>query len=270
MKKFVLIVLTIVSITLLTGCQKEDPSVIKVGASPLPHAAILEQAKPLLKEKGYTLEIIEFSDYVLPNVALTNNEIIANFFQHEPYLNRYNNENNTSIVKAASIHIEPIGIYSKAYESLTEVKEGDTVLMSNSLSDQGRLLNLLVEAGLITLKQGVKPFDATLDDIDQNLKNLDIKATIAPEMLGLAYQNNEAELILINTNFALNINLSPSKDALILELANQTNPYSNILAVNESDLDDPRVIALIEVLKSLEIQAWIEEEFEGNVVPVIN
>lgn len=270
MKKIYSIIVLALFGLLLTGCQKEDPNVIKVGASPLPHAAILEYAKPLLKEKGYKLEIIEFSDYVLPNIALTNKEIIANFFQHEPYLNKYNNDNNTDIVKAASIHIEPIGIYSKVYQSLTEVKAGDKVLMSNSVSDQGRLLNLLVEAGLITLKTGVKPFDATIDDIDQNIKNLVIDASISPEMLGLAYQNNEAALILINTNFALNINLSPSTDALILEQATQTNPYSNIIAVLEENLSDPRVVALIEVLKSLEVQAWIETEFDGNVVPVIN
>ena len=155
------------------------------------------------------------------------------------------------------------------YNSLTEVKDGDKVLMSNSISDQGRLLNLLVEAGLITLKEGIKPFEATIDDIDKNFKNLDIDASVAPEILGLAYKNNEAELILINTNFALNIGLSPATDALILELANQTNPYANIIAVLEKNLTDKRVIALVDVLKSLEIQTWIETHFDGNVVPVL-
>lgn len=269
MKKIIGFILIVLSVFIVSGCQKNDEFVIKVGASPLPHSLILEQAKPLLKEKGYTLKIIEFSDYILPNLALSNQEIIANFFQHEPYLDNYNNTYKTSIKKAAAIHIEPIGIYSKVYNSLTEVKDGDKVLMSNSISDQGRLLNLLVEAGLITLKEGIKPFEATIDDIDKNFKNLDIDASVAPEILGLAYKNNEAELILINTNFALNIGLSPATDALILELANQTNPYANIIAVLEKNLTDKRVIALVDVLKSLEIQTWIETHFDGNVVPVL-
>lgn len=269
MKKIIGLTILILTLLTATSCNKNDDDIIKVGASPLPHALILEQAKPLLKAKGYTLKVIEFSDYILPNLALTSGEVVANFFQHEPYLNNYNQTYQTSIKKAAAIHIEPIGIYSKVYESLTEVKTGDKVLMSNSISDQGRLLNLLVEAGLITLKEGIKPFEATIKDIDQNFKKLDIDASISPEILGLAYKNNEAELILINTNFALNIGLSPSTDALILERANQTNPYANIIAVLEKDLTNPKVIALIDILKSLEIQTWIETHFKGNVVPVL-
>lgn len=267
MKKLVGLGVLLLLVVTLQAC-KENENVIKVGATAVPHAEILEQIRPLLKEQGYELKIIIFDDYVLPNVALVNNDLHANYFQHVPYLTYYNSQYQTSIENAGGVHIEPIGIYSKRYSSLTELKDGDTVLMSHSVSDQGRMLSLLASKGLLTLKSGVNPFNATLADIDQNPKNLNFLANVAPEMLNVAYANDEAALILINTNFALLGGLRPGLDALALEDASLDNPYVNLVAVNAGKSDDPKIVALVNALQSSTIQAWILAQYEGDVVPV--
>ncbi len=246
---------------------------LRVGASPTPHAVILEHVKPILAEQGYDLQITVFQDYVLPNIGLVDDELDANYFQHLPYLNQYNAERGTNIVSAAGIHIEPIGIYSKVYSSLDNLPNGTRVIMSNSVSDRGRLLALLEDKGLITLVDGLDPYEDAItsleDAIATNPKGLVFEANIDAGMLVQAYNFESNCIVLINTNYALDGGLNPLEDALTLELGSQDNPYVNILAVNAGDEQDPGIVALINVLLSESVQTWIEEEFEGAVVPAI-
>jgi D-methionine transport system substrate-binding protein len=256
---------------LLVGCTPASSSSsssstlisLRVGASPTPHAVILEHVKPILAEQGYDLQITVFQDYVLPNIGLVDDELDANYFQHLPYLNQYNAERGTDIVSAAGIHIEPIGIYSKVYSSLDNLPNGTRVIMSNSVSDRGRLLALLEDKGLITLVDGLDPYEDAItsleDAIATNPKNLTFEANIDAGMLVQAYNYESNCIVLINTNYALDGGLNPLEDALTLELGSQDNPYVNILAVNAGDEQDPGIVALINVLLSESVQTWIEE-----------
>lgn len=271
----------LLAIGLLAGCtpasssssSSSTPIPLRVGASPTPHAVILEHVKPILAEQGYDLQITVFQDYVLPNIGLVDDELDANYFQHLPYLNQYNAERGTSIVSASGIHIEPIGIYSKVYSSLDNLPNGTRVIMSNSVSDRGRLLALLEDKGLITLVEGLDPYEDAItsleDAIATNPKNLTFEANIDAGMLVQAYNFESNCIVLINTNYALDGGLNPLEDALTLELGSQDNPYVNIIAVNAGDELDPGIVALINVLLSEPVQTWIEEEFEGAVVPAV-
>ncbi|MGR6117128.1 MetQ/NlpA family ABC transporter substrate-binding protein [Aeribacillus composti] len=248
------------------GSDNEKNEVIKVGASPVPHAEILEEAKPLLEKKGYKLEIEEFTDYVLPNKALAEKDIDANYFQHIPYLEAQKQEHGYDFVNAGGIHIEPIGVYSKKYKSLEELPNGATIIMSNSVADHGRMLSMLEEKGLIKLKDGVDKTKATVDDIAENKKNLKFKTDIEAPMLTKAYENNEGDAVLINGNFALDAGLDPSKDAIALE-SPKDNPYVNVIAVRSEDKDSEKIKALVEVLQSDEIKEFIQTNYQGSVIP---
>ncbi|WP_117016981.1 MetQ/NlpA family ABC transporter substrate-binding protein [Aeribacillus pallidus] len=249
-----------------SGSDNEKNEVIKVGASPVPHAEILEEAKPLLEKKGYKLEIKEFTDYVLPNKALAEKDIDANYFQHIPYLEAQKQEHGYDFVNAGGIHIEPIGVYSKKYKSLEELPDGATIIMSNSVADHGRMLSMLEEKGLIKLKDGVDKTKATVDDIAENKKNLKFKTDIEAPMLTKAYENNEGDAVLINGNFALDAGLDPSKDAIALE-SPKDNPYVNVIAVRSEDKDSEKIKALVEVLQSDEIKEFIQTNYQGSVIP---
>ncbi|MEK5272257.1 MetQ/NlpA family ABC transporter substrate-binding protein [Aeribacillus sp. FSL K6-8394] len=248
------------------GSDNEKNEVIKVGASPVPHAEILEEAKPLLEKKGYKLEIEEFTDYVLPNKALAEKDIDANYFQHIPYLEAQKQEHGYDFVNAGGIHIEPIGVYSKKYKSLEELPNGATIIMSNSVADHGRMLSMLEEKGLIKLKDGVDKTKATVDDIAENKKNLKFKTDIEAPMLTKAYENNEGDAVLINGNFALDAGLDPSKDAIALE-SPKDNPYVNVIAVRSEDKDSEKIKALVEVLQSDEMKEFIQTNYQGSVIP---
>ncbi|MGG3888090.1 MetQ/NlpA family ABC transporter substrate-binding protein [Metabacillus fastidiosus] len=244
-----------------------ETKTLKVGASPVPHYEILEQAKPLLKEKGIDLEITEFTDYVLPNKSLEEKAIDANFFQHEPYLKQQIADNGYKFVSIGGVHIEPIGVYSKKYKSLDELPDGATIIMSNSVADHGRMLSMLEEKGLIVLKEGIEKTAATVEDIAKNPKKLVFKADIDPAMLTKAYENDEGDAVLINGNFAMDAGLDPSKDSIALE-SPDNNPYVNLVVVREGDENREEIKALIEVLQSAEIQNWIKENYKGAVLPV--
>jgi len=173
MKKLLLTLFSLVTVMSLVACGSngDDENTIVIGASSTPHAEILNAAEPLLAEKGYTLDIKVFQDFILPNVALTEGELDANYFQHLPYLETYNANNDTDIVKVAGVHVEPIGIYSTDYESLADLPDGARIIMSNSVSDHGRILTLLQAQGLITLDPSVESTKAELDDIIENPRN---------------------------------------------------------------------------------------------------
>ena len=246
-----------------SSAAEGESTKLVIGASVTPHAEILEQAKPLLAEEGIDLEIKTFDDYVLPNKALENGDIDANYFQHIPYLNKQIADNGYDFVNAGAIHIEPMGLYSKRISDISELEDGATVLTSTSESDWGLILTILQDADLITLKDGVDTETATFDDIAENPKNLEFKHDVDPSLLATAYQNDEADLIAINANFAFGIDLNPADDSVLLEADN--SPYVNVIAVRSGDEDSDKIKKLIEVLHSDEIKDFVEEQWQGSV-----
>ncbi|MER2060864.1 MAG: MetQ/NlpA family ABC transporter substrate-binding protein, partial [Niallia sp.] len=211
-----------------SGASNEEKETTKlvVGASNVPHAEILEEAKPLLKEKGIDLEIVTFQDYVLPNKALESKELDANYFQHIPYLNQQIKDNGYDFVNAGGIHIEPMGVFSKKYKSLDELPDGATIILSNSVAEHGRVLSLLEKGGLIKLKDGIDKVNATVEDIVENPKNVQLKADYEPALLPQIFNNNEGDAVVINANYALDAGLNPVEDSI--EIEGSESPYANI------------------------------------------
>ena len=253
--------------TALTGCGSKsgDDKVIKVGASPTPHAEILNIAKEELEAEGYTLEIIEYNDYVLPNTALESGELDANFFQHKPYLDDFNAENGTHIVDVAQIHFEPFGIYAGKTSDLANIPEGATVAVPNDTTNEARALLLLEAQGLIKLKADAG-ITATVADIEENPKNLDIKELEAAQ---ITRSLQDVDIACINGNYAQEAGLNVS-DALAVEasdsLAAQT--YANIIAVKQGTENDAKIQALIKAVQSDKVKEYINSTYDGGVVPV--
>ena len=244
------------------AAQSSGAKTLKVGATAVPHAEILEAAKPLLEKEGITLDIVEFNDYVQPNLALNDKELDANFFQPEPYLKNFMEEHkDVKLVNAGGIHIEPMGIYSKKVKDLKDLKDGATISIPNDPTNGGRALLLLQKAGLLKLKDGVNE-KATLQDIAENPKNFkfqEVEAAQVPRTL------EDVDAAVINSNFAMQIPLDPTKDSLFIE--DSTSPYVNIVAVREGDENRPEIQALIKVLHSQEIKDFINNKYKGAVVP---
>lgn len=270
MKKIIVFLLTITTLLSLAACSSNSENEIEVVATQLPHAEILTFAKDLLKEQGYTLKITTTSDYYFPNPAVAAKDAHANYFQHIPFLDLYNENNpNNQLVIAARVHIEPIGLYSNDIDSLNDIQDGATILLSNSLSDHGRALNLLESAGLITLKEGI---DITASDfvlleaIESNPKNLVFRTDVAPDFMISAYQSNEADLYIINSNYVLEGNMNPLADSIFIE-ETENNPYVNVLAVRQDVINDPKIQALIDILLSDEVKSFILETYDGAVIP---
>lgn len=236
-----------------------------VGASPTPHAIILKEAAKLLKAKGIDLQIKEFSDYVLPNTALQDKSLDANYFQHQPYLDSFNKEKGTNIVSAGSIHYEPFGVYAGKTKALADLKDGATVAVPNDTSNEARALLLLQAQGLIKLKDGAG-ITATKKDIVENKKNLKFTELEAAQ---LVRSLQDVDIAVINGNYALQGNLKVS-DALAVEADDSlaATTYANIIAVRKGDENREDIKALVEVLKSDEIKTFIKSTFNGAVVPV--
>ena len=245
---------------------KEESSTITIGASNGLHDLILEQAKPILAEEGIELDIKPYQDYVMPNQDLESGDLDANYFQHIPYLETEIADKGYDFVNAGGIHIEPMGIYSTKYKSLDELPEGATVIISNNPAEEGRFLSLLEAQGLIKLKDGVEKSAATLDDIVENPKNLVIDNSSAPEMLVTYYKEGEGDVVVINSNFAIDAKINPMKDSIAIE--GSESPYVNIIAVRSEDKDNEAIKRLVEVLHSDAIQQFIIDEWGGAVVPV--
>ena len=251
MKKLFGIILVLALTIALAACGggKDKEKTITVGASPAPHAEILEKAKPLLKKKGYDLKIKPINDYTTPNKLLDKGEIDANFFQHTPYLNTESKEKGYKIESAGNVELEPMAVYSKKYKSLKDLPKGATVYVSNNPAEQGRFLKFFVDEGLIKLKKGVK----------FNNKQ-------SAEYLPKIYQNQDADAVIINSNYAIDQKLSPKKDSIALE-SPKDNPYANLIAVKKGHKDDKNIKVLMEVLQSKEIQDYIKDKYDGAVVP---
>lgn len=238
---------------------------VKIGASSTPHAEILEEARPLLEEKGISLIIEEYTDYILPNDDLASGDLDANFFQHEPYLNQTMKDTGYELENIGTIHIEPMGIYSQTFTSLDEIEDGTEVLLSNSVSEHGRILALIDSGGLITLDETVDKANATIDDIVDNPKNLTFSPDYEPAFLPELYHSETDVLLAINTNYAIDADLSPVEDALIIEGGKSL--YGNIIAVRSEDKDNETLKTVVEVLQSEEIQNFINEKYDGAVLP---
>lgn len=267
------IILTLGLVGTLAACgnggkdsKKSDEDTLKIGASNVPHAEILEHVKPILEKEGVKLDIKTYTDYVIPNKALADGEIDANYFQHIPYFKNQVKENNYKFENAGEIHIEPLGLYSKRVKDLKDVKEGATVIVSNSQTDWGRVISILQDAGLVKVKKGVDITTATFDDIAENPKKLKFTYESDPALMTTFLDNDEGDLIAINSNFAVDAGLDPLKDAVALEKT--SSPYANIIAVRSEDKDNPRIKKLVKVLKSEDVKKWILDKWKGAVVPV--
>ena len=255
---------------LVAGCSGEKKEaaqssdkkvVLKVGATPVPHAEILNEIKPLLAKDGIDLQIIEFTDYVKPNLSLNDKEIDANFFQHEPYLKKFAADRKLDLVNLVAVHIEPMGVYSKKLKDIKSVPDGAKVAIPNDPTNGGRALNILAKAGLIKLKDGVG-ISATVGDIVEKPKNLKIteaEAAMLPRTL------DDVDLAVINSNFAMEAKLNPTKDALFIEP--KDSPYANIVAVRKGDENRKEIQALKKALTSPEVKKFIEEKYKGAVIP---
>lgn len=271
MKKIISLALIAILGISLTSCQESN--IYKVGATPVPHKEILEHVQPILLEQGYEFEIVEFTDYVLPNSTLASGEIIANFFQHIPYLELQIEEYDYDFVNVGGVHVEPIGLYTKKYDSLYALPNEIEIIVSNSPSDRPRLLGVLEENNLITIDESVSNEDISNASIG-NLPNLftsDYKITfieVAAELLYTNYDNEEGDVILINGNYALDNGLNPLSDSIALE--GSASLYVNILVTTLENEDNEFVLTLIEVLQSQEVQQWISENYSGAVIPAAN
>lgn len=268
MKKIITVLLTLtIAALVLTGCGKTtDTKTIKVGASVTPHAEILKVAKEILAEEGITLEIIEYNDYVLPNTATESGELDANYFQHQPYLTDFNAEKNTHLVSVASIHYEPFGIYPGKTKSLDDLKDGAVIAIPNDGTNEARALLLLQAQGLIQLKEGVG-LTATVLDIASNPKNLvirEIEAAQVPRAL------EDVDLGVINGNYAIQAGLKVGRDALAVEDKDSEAAitYANIVVVKEGNENKPAVQALVKALKSEKVKKFINDTYEGAVIPI--
>ena len=269
MKKLLAVVLTgAFVVSALAGCGKStsaDDKVIKVAASATPHAEILEQAKPLLEAKGYDLQVTVFDDYVQPNEVVESGDFDANYFQHIPYLESFNEEKGTHLVNAGGIHYEPFGIYPGTKASLDELADGDSIAVPNDTTNEARALLLLQDNGIITLKEGAG-LTATKNDIVENPYNVDIVELEASQVPRV---KDEVAFMVLNGNYALEAGFSVAKDAIAYEKADSeaAKTYVNVIAVKEGNENSDKIKALVEVLTSQEIKDYINNTYDGAVIP---
>ncbi|NLJ41058.1 MAG: ABC transporter substrate-binding protein [Clostridiales bacterium] len=268
MKRLLLAALAaLLILSVLAGCAKpvEDKKIV-VGASPAPHAEILEKAKDILAKEGYELVIKEFTDYVQPNLALQSGDLDANYFQHRPYLEDFNEENNTQLVPAGVVHYEPFGIYGGKAKTLGELADGAEVAVPNDTTNEARALLLLEAQGLINVRPDAG-LEATVIDIVGNPKNIKIVEVEAAQLPRLL---SSVDLAVINGNYALQAGLNAATDSLALEeqdsLAAET--FANVVAVKEGSENNPEIKALVDALKSDQMKKYIEDTYKGAVVPV--
>ncbi|MDF9754217.1 D-methionine transport system substrate-binding protein [Pseudomonas sp. TE6288] len=234
---------------------------LTVAATPVPHAEILNFVKPQLAKEGVELKVKEFTDYIQPNVQVSEKRLDANFFQHQPYLDEFNKAKGTHLVSVAGVHIEPLGVYSTKVKKLDELPSGAAVVIPNDATNGGRALLLLDKAGVIKLKDNTNIL-STIKDIAENPKNLkfrELEAATIPRVL------TQVDAALINTNYALEAKLNPEKDALAIE--GKDSPYVNILVTREDNKDADAVKKLVQALHSPEVKQFITEKYKGAVVP---
>ena len=266
MKKIIAAILALCLCLSLAACgPKNEEKTIKVGATPAPHAEILEVIKEALAAEGWTLEIVEFNDYVQPNQALEDGELDANYFQHVLYLNQFNDEYGTHLVNAGGIHYEPFGIYAGKTSSLAALADGAKIGVPNDATNEARALLLLEQEGLIVLKEGVG-LNATKADIVDNPHNYEI-VEINAELLPASLP--DLDIAVINGNYAIDAGLKVS-EALAIESAEgqATEYYQNVIAVKEGNENSEKIQALLKALKSDAVKKFIQDTYNGAVVPL--
>ncbi|GHV15542.1 ABC transporter substrate-binding protein [Fibrobacterales bacterium] len=259
MNKLLVSGLAIASLLLFLGASNNKT--IKVGATPVPHAELLALVKDDLKSQGINLEVVEFTDYVTPNLALNDGQLQANFFQHLPYLESFNRERKLNLVSLAGIHVEPFGFYSKKIKNIKDLKENALIAIPNDPTNEGRALLLLEANGIIKLdaKAGLEGTPLNIVDNPKKLRFRELDAAQLPRVL------QDVDGALINGNYALDAKLNPVKDALLLEGAK--SPYVNILAVKAGTEKDPALLALVKALQSEKVKQYILKTYNGGVVP---
>lgn len=233
---------------------------VKIGVSPVPHEEIAKVAKDLLKKEGIELEIVVFDDYVQPNLAVKDKDLDLNFFQHKPYMEKFNKENNTSLVSLGGVHVEPIAFYSKKVKSLDELKDGGEVIIPNDATNGSRALLLLSENNLIKLKEGKDLY--TVEDIVENKKNikfLEIEAALIPASL------KDVDGAVINSNYALSNGLNPLTDGIVIE--NKESNYANVIATLKERENDEVLKKVLKAFTSQEVKKFIEDKYKGAIIP---
>ena len=250
---------------LSVGAFAEEDKTITVAASATPHAEILEQAKPLLEEQGWDLEVTVFDDYVQPNLVVESGDFAANYFQHIPYLENFNEEQGTHLVNAGGIHYEPFGIYPGTKSTLDELEDGDTIAVPNDTTNEARALLLLEANGVIKLKEDAG-LTATVKDIEENPHNVEIQELEAAQVPRV---KDEVAFVVLNGNYALQAGFSVAKDAIAYETSDSeaAKTYVNVIAVKEGNENSDKIKALVSVLKSDEIKNYITETYDGAVIP---
>lgn len=272
-KKFALLLTCLLSLSLvLVGCggeKKEQPQaannkeakVLKVGATPVPHAEILKVVKPILEKDGIQLEIVEFNDYVQPNLALNDKQLDANYFQHLPYLEEFNKQKGLELSYTAKIHFEPMGLFSKKVKAVSDFKAGDKIGIPNDPTNGGRALAVLEKAGLLKLKEGVGISATVRDIVEKKVEVVELEAAQLPRSV------DDLAGAVINGNFAVQANFVPT-DAMVAEDAQSeaADTYGNILAIRKGDENREEIKKLTEALKSPEVKKFIEDTYKGAVV----
>lgn len=272
LKKILGLGLAIVILVSAVGCSsyKEEKDVVDaadssenkkivVGASATPHAEILEEIKPLVEAKGYELEVKVFDDYVLPNTALDEGSLDANYFQHVPYLEETVSQKGYKLTYTAKLHLEPMGVYSDKINKLDELNDGAKIAIPNDPTNGSRAIKLLADNGLI--KVADKDL-LTIKDVTENIKNIEFVEVEAPQLPTVLA---DVDVAVINTNYALSANLNPTKDAIVIE--SYDSPYSNILACREDNKDSEKIKVLTNALTSEEARKFIEEKYKGSIIP---
>lgn len=256
--------LSLVAAFAVTAAAEEDKT-ITVAASPTPHAEILEKAKEILAEDGWDLQVTEFEDYVQPNLVVDSGDFDANYFQHIPYLDSFNEEQGTDLVNAGGIHYEPFGIYPGQKSSLDELAEGDVIAVPNDTTNEARALLLLQDNGVLTLKEGAG-LTATVNDIEENPLNIEIQELEAAQVSRVV---DEVAFVVLNGNYALAAGFSVSQDSIAYETSDSeaAKTYVNVIAVKNGNENEEKIQALVEVLKSDEIKDFINENYDGAVIP---
>ncbi|MBH9580385.1 methionine ABC transporter substrate-binding protein [Staphylococcus felis] len=270
MKKLLnLVTLMVVIVVLLVACGQSESSsedkTIVVAATPTPHGEVVKKAAEQLKDKGYKVEVREVNDYKIPNKLLDKGDVDANMFQHVPYLNAEKQSHGYKIEEVGKVLTTPMGVYSKKHKSLKDLPQGAKIYISNNPAEEGRFLSFFVKEGLIKIKKGVKIEDAKLDDIVENKKDLQFDNQQGAEFLPKTYNNNEGDAVIMNSNYAIDNGLKPLEDSIAVE--DESSPFANILAVQEGHKDDQKFQDLLKAVQSQEVRHYIEDEFDGAVIP---
>ncbi|KAA1039569.1 MetQ/NlpA family ABC transporter substrate-binding protein [Macrococcus equipercicus] len=268
MKRFISLAVLLVLSVVLAACGEEKTAADKkivVAASPAPHGEVVKHTAIAMKKKGYDVEVKIVNDYKIPNKLLAAGDVDANLFQHVPYLNEEKKTHGYKIEEVGKVFTTPMGVYSKKHKSLKDLPDHAKIFVSSNPAEEGRFLSFFVNEGLIKIKKGVKIEDAKFTDVVENKKNIEFNNDQSAEFLPKTYKNNEGDAVIINSNYAIDNGIIPSRDAIAIE--NESSPFANILAVQKGHKNDKKFQDLLKVLQSDEMKAFIKKEYGKDVIP---